>query len=461
MSPTAMNRALLLSIPLVATTLAACGGGGSGSTPTETATPDTNSGSGSSGGTGSTSPGSNSGTGSSTGTTTDTTATTGAEITTSIGYVLARKADGTLLAWGDNLALSGVSGPLVAGSSAMAIDLGVDAVDVGASLGVLADQGSFSVVGTADGSYTGWGLNDAENMPLGVYTETSGTALPPSANPASALSPWSGAAEVRPLRDSNGRGATIARMPDGSVYLMAGTVDVGNRSVAAKRIAGLGNIQRIGSSLGGGVVPLIDQVGAVQMVSQIVVPTTQLTGSQAIVSSVAGLPAVTDAACYGVITAFNCVAIDTQQHVWTWGSNNQLGQLGDGTRLVRNTPAQIVGLEHVAKIALSATNAYAVTTEGLLYGWGGYRRMGVTPTTVFSNDVANDQDALAPRLITAVGPVRSLSVGLGAGVTGTVHAVLTDGSVWGWGGNSRGELGGGTALAFSFTPVKVPGVNLN
>lgn len=78
----------------------------------------------------------------------------------------------------------------------MVTDLGVDAVDVAVSVGAPADQGSVSMACATDSSCTGWTLNDAEDMPLGVYTETFGTALSPSTTPASALSPWTGAAKV-------------------------------------------------------------------------------------------------------------------------------------------------------------------------------------------------------------------------------------------------------------------------
>jgi len=55
--------------------------------------------------------------------------------------------------------------------------------------------------------------------------------------------------------------------------------------------------------------------------------------------------------------------------VWAWG-NNLNGQLGDGTQVKRTTPAMVLGLANVAKIAVGYTHAVAAKTDGTVWAWG-------------------------------------------------------------------------------------------
>ncbi len=84
--------------------------------------------------------------------------------------------------------------------------------------------------------------------------------------------------------------------------------------------------------------------------------------------------------------------------VWSWGLN-EWGQLGDGSRLKRDTPVQVM---------------------------------------VGTNTIANARAV-------AAGESHSL-------------ALKSDGTVWGWGRNSSGQLGDGTTLD-RYNPVRVQGLS--
>ncbi len=130
-----------------------------------------------------------------------------------------------------------------------------------------------------------------------------------------------------------------------------------------------------------------------------------------------------------------------------WGSDLQ-GQIGDGTADTaryrdRATPA--LGLTDVVELAAGASHACARRSDGTVWCWGanGSRQIGSgrsgTPTST---------------------PVAV------ADLTGAVHiacgslhscAIVTDGTVRCWGGNTLGQIGDGTTTMRP-TPVAVPGL---
>jgi alpha-tubulin suppressor-like RCC1 family protein len=63
------------------------------------------------------------------------------------------------------------------------------------------------------------------------------------------------------------------------------------------------------------------------------------------------------------------VALKTDGTVWTWGMNS-CGQLGDGTQDSHMTPAPVVGLSNVVKIAAGLQYVLAVKSDGTSWGWG-------------------------------------------------------------------------------------------
>jgi alpha-tubulin suppressor-like RCC1 family protein len=117
-----------------------------------------------------------------------------------------------------------------------------------------------------------------------------------------------------------------------------------------------------------------------------------------------------------------------------WGENNE-GQLGDGTKVDRNAPTSVSGLNtDLVSIDAGSTYTCASLADGSLRCWG---RLNVgasllTPQQIIASDV------------------RSVSVGKN-------HAcvALTSSHAMCWGDDSRGQLGDGGSFADTVTPSLV------
>jgi alpha-tubulin suppressor-like RCC1 family protein len=139
------------------------------------------------------------------------------------------------------------------------------------------------------------------------------------------------------------------------------------------------------------------------------------------------------------------VALRSNGEVWTWG-NNDRGQLGDGTRTLRNTPAR--NLTGYGITQVSAGGHFALARRpGSVWAWGDnyYGQLGNGSTA---------GDSLTPVI------VDRRTQNATQIVAGWEHAfaVDPDGSVWSWGNNGSGQLGLGTAGPAVRTPQKVPGL---
>jgi alpha-tubulin suppressor-like RCC1 family protein len=182
--------------------------------------------------------------------------------------------------------------------------------------------------------------------------------------------------------------------------------------------------------------------------------------------------------------------------VWGMGGNDR-GQLGDGTTTSRSSWAPVLNLTNVQQIALGYRASFALMSDGtvMAWGWGQAGLMGTTsksdrsvPTPVDSSVMTNVAQIMANGYsafaVTAEGSLYSWGQGplgdgsapgsvsrstpgkvaaLGTSVaTATIQnqaavALLKDGSVWAWGGNSDGQVGDGTTVNRG-EPVQVVGM---
>lgn len=128
-----------------------------------------------------------------------------------------------------------------------------------------------------------------------------------------------------------------------------------------------------------------------------------------------------------------------------WGYNGS-GQLGDGTRVDRSMPVQVVGLESgVASITAGTLMTCAVLKTGEAKCWGGGNAHGQLGdgTTV---------SKLVPTSVQLPSPVKAIVVD-----QYTACALTTTGGVLCWGYNSEGQVGDGTKLT-RLVPTPVVGL---
>jgi alpha-tubulin suppressor-like RCC1 family protein len=135
----------------------------------------------------------------------------------------------------------------------------------------------------------------------------------------------------------------------------------------------------------------------------------------------------------------HALALTSDGTVWTWGRNFQ-GRLGDGQGSdTQRAPVQIQNFVQVVAIGAAEYHSVALKSDGSVWSWGsnGSGQLGVGQGM---------NQALNPVQTPGVSGVVSIAAG-GA----QSFAIVADGSIWSWGGNSRGPLGNGTTR-YGFSP---------
>jgi alpha-tubulin suppressor-like RCC1 family protein len=140
-------------------------------------------------------------------------------------------------------------------------------------------------------------------------------------------------------------------------------------------------------------------------------------------------------------TASTC-ALKADGTVWCWG-NNSYDQIGNGTQTNPNSrPIQtLVGastsLTNVAQLSVSANFACALKSNGTVYCWGENQK-----GQLGNNTTTNQNFATQVVGANGTGTLQNVEeIGTGNNV---VCARKSDGTVWCWGGNDYGQLGQGT-----------------
>jgi alpha-tubulin suppressor-like RCC1 family protein len=131
---------------------------------------------------------------------------------------------------------------------------------------------------------------------------------------------------------------------------------------------------------------------------------------------------------------------DTLKSVWTWGDNER-GQLGDGTILMRSTPVQVPNLS-ADGVGAGASHSVALKTDGSIVAWGSndFGQLGDGTTTTRSVPTALTGTTLPVFSAIAVGANHTL-------------ALTVNHEVWAWGANSDGQIQATTP--YSPTPTKI------
>jgi len=138
----------------------------------------------------------------------------------------------------------------------------------------------------------------------------------------------------------------------------------------------------------------------------------------------------------------HAMAITMENVLWGWGTN-RYGQLGNGTTIGSRTPVEI--MEDIAFVSASqGASVYrghtmAITTDGTLWGWGG-----------------NSQGQLGDGTNTnQYSPVRIMEDVIYVSAAGfNTAAITSDNGLWVWGSNLAGQVGDGTTVD-SPVPLRV------
>ena len=131
------------------------------------------------------------------------------------------------------------------------------------------------------------------------------------------------------------------------------------------------------------------------------------------------------------------LAIKTDGTLWAWGQNqgNGPGILGVNSQTLFSSPVQVGTLTNWASVSASRYTAHAVKTDGTLWGWGGNNGVNTF------GSVGNNSSTSSFSSPVQIGTLTNWS----STWSGQDHfmAIKTDGTLWGWGLNSSGQLGTG------------------
>jgi len=140
-------------------------------------------------------------------------------------------------------------------------------------------------------------------------------------------------------------------------------------------------------------------------------------------------------------------AIKSDGTLWTWGFNGS-GQLGQGDTTDRLSPTKVGSGTNWKSVATATDNILAIKSDGTLWGCGDNSsgQLGNGTTTEIHTFAQSGTDT----------DWASISVQhSGISAAACARGIKTDGTLWTWGSNSRGQLGIGSAGGSVHSPGKI------
>jgi alpha-tubulin suppressor-like RCC1 family protein len=135
-------------------------------------------------------------------------------------------------------------------------------------------------------------------------------------------------------------------------------------------------------------------------------------------------------------------AIKTNGTLWGWGNGTRWGNLGLGTTYnSRSSPTQIGALTNWSEVSCNGDTTLAVKNDGTLWSWG----------SNFYAALGQGVNGTSPSADHRSSPVQLASstdwskVFISHPSAGSVLAIKTNGTLWGWGRNYWGTLGKNTS----------------
>jgi len=147
-----------------------------------------------------------------------------------------------------------------------------------------------------------------------------------------------------------------------------------------------------------------------------------------------------------------CAILDDGS-VWCWGHNNQ-GQLGDGTYTSRATPVNsaLPSGRTAVSIAAGYTHTCAILDDGSVRCWGGN---SYGQRGIGSSGGSSNSPASSGSITQIPSGMSAVAIAIDDAHT---CAILNDGSVWCWGYNMEGQIGNGysgSTLWNVLTPTQI------
>lgn len=148
----------------------------------------------------------------------------------------------------------------------------------------------------------------------------------------------------------------------------------------------------------------------------------------------------------------SCSAVlDSNGKVYAWGSNTN-GRLGDGTTTDSHVPVAVdtsgvLSGKVVSQLSLGSSHSLVMTSDGMLFAWGSNGRGQLGNGTTTSSS--------SPVAVDVSGVLASKTItSLAAGYTHSL-ALASDGTVYAWGADEYGMLGNASVAVQSNTAVAV------
>jgi alpha-tubulin suppressor-like RCC1 family protein len=353
-------------------------------------------------------------------------------------HSLALKSDGTVWAFGGNLRGEVGDGTTIDRCSPVAVT-GLTGVFT-----AIAAVGEHSMALRNDGTVWTWGINNEGEEGNGT-TVTTGclcTATPAQVTGITTATAIAQGSFFDMARKSDGTVWTWGS--DGGAALGTSTLNFFNISASPVQVTGLTSISQIASGDFNPIARKSD--GTIWIWGN--EPNGQ-TGNGKVSSltapvAMSGLTTVTGFAGGHSFTT----AVKADGTVWTWGYGFD-GQAGNNTTvttgcLCMTTPTQAT-ITSVATVAAGAFHTLAIKTAGTLYSWGDNAQ----------GQVSGSFTSPQPLPVQVTGFTGGTTVTAVAGGARHSIALLSNGAVWTWGENARGQLGRGTCCANQSAPGKV------
>ncbi len=140
------------------------------------------------------------------------------------------------------------------------------------------------------------------------------------------------------------------------------------------------------------------------------------------------------------------LALKNDGMVWAWGTNNEY-ELGNTISGIQSTPVQVMGISDVVAISAGIYYSLALKRNGTVWAWGSNVNKAL-------GENSEDRNNPTPRQLIGLSNIVNISAGESHSL-----ALRRDGTVWSWGSNRSGNLGNGSELEFSASPVQVTGLS--